>query len=189
MIKGFIIGVIVTVVLIAAGVYVYFSTGMAPVATAAQAMPFEKTLADMALNARVRKEATQPPPSAPADEQTYLAAASIYKRNCAMCHGLPGQPSQFQTSMFPHPTQLFKGKGVSDDPASETYWKVANGIRLTGMPSFKGSLSDTQAWQVSQMLAHSDQLSDAVKTALQPDTTPPPVTSPPNVPKGRSQPK
>jgi len=26
----------------------------------------------------------------------------------------------------------FKGKGVTDDPAGVTYWKVANGIRLTG---------------------------------------------------------
>jgi len=25
--------------------------------------------------------------------------------------------------------------GVSDDEPGETYWKVANGIRLTGMPA------------------------------------------------------
>jgi hypothetical protein len=36
--------------------------------------------------------------------------------------------------MYPQPPELFKGKGVTDDPAGETYWKVANGIRLTGMP-------------------------------------------------------
>ena len=168
MIKGFVIGVIVAVVLIAAGIYFYFATGMAPVATSAQAMPFEKTLASMALNARVRKETTQPPSSAPADEPNFLKGAAIYKLNCAMCHGLPGQPSQFQTAMFPRPPQLFKGTGVSDDPASETYWKVVNGIRLSGMPSFKDSLSDTQCWQVSQMLAHSDKLPDSVKKALEP---------------------
>lgn len=50
--------------------------------------------------------------------------------------------------MFPKPPQLFRGKGVTDDPASETYWKAANGIRLSGMPSFKTKLSDTQLWQV-----------------------------------------
>jgi mono/diheme cytochrome c family protein len=33
---------------------------------------------------------------------------------------------------------------------------VANGIRLTGMPSFKDVLTDTQMWQVSQLLANAD---------------------------------
>jgi len=46
--------------------------------------------------------------------------------------------------------------GVSDDPPGETYWKVANGIRLTGMPSYKPQLSDTEMWQVSQLLANAD---------------------------------
>ena len=31
--------------------------------------------------------------------------------------------------------------GVSDDPPGETYWKVANGIRLTGMPAYKELLT------------------------------------------------
>jgi mono/diheme cytochrome c family protein len=46
--------------------------------------------------------------------------------------------------------------GVSDDPPGETYWKVANGIRLTGMPSFKDTLTDTQMWQVSLLLANAN---------------------------------
>ena len=32
---------------------------------------------------------------------------------------------------------------MSDDPPGETYWKVANGIRLTGMPSYKELLTET----------------------------------------------
>jgi len=46
--------------------------------------------------------------------------------------------------------------GVSDDPPEETYWKVANGIRLSGMPSYKMVLSDTEMWQVSVLLANAD---------------------------------
>ena len=46
--------------------------------------------------------------------------------------------------------------GVSDDPPGETYWKVSNGIRLSGMPSFQNTLSDTQMWQVSLLLANAD---------------------------------
>ena len=46
--------------------------------------------------------------------------------------------------------------GVSDDPPGETYWKVANGIRLTGMPSYKQVLTDIQMWQVGLLLANAD---------------------------------
>jgi thiosulfate dehydrogenase len=55
---------------------------------------------------------------------------------------------------------------VSDDPVGETYWKVANGIRLTGMPSYRGSLEEKQMWQVSLLLANGDKLSPAVAAAL-----------------------
>ena len=48
--------------------------------------------------------------------------------------------------------------GVSDNPPGETYWKIANGIRLTGMPAFKDLLSETEMWQVSLLLANADKL-------------------------------
>jgi thiosulfate dehydrogenase len=33
---------------------------------------------------------------------------------------------------------------------------VANGIRLTGMPAFKGLLTETEIWQVSLLAANAD---------------------------------
>ena len=72
--------------------------------------------------------------------------------------------------MYPKPTQLFQGKGVTDDPAAESYWKAANGIRLSGMPAFKTKLNDTQLWQVSQLVAHANEISDSVKSILVSDT-------------------
>ena len=130
-------------------VYLYFSTGIAPVATSAPPMPFEKTLAQMALHARLDKEMPKTAPIA-ADEAAYTAGAQVYKEHCAVCHGLPGQAqSAIAKGMFPEPPKLMEGKGVTDDPAGETYWKVAGGIRMTGMPGFEKSLSTTQMWQVS----------------------------------------
>ena len=49
----------------------------------------------------------------------------------------------------------------------DTYWVIANGIRLTGMPGFTDSLSSDQMWQVSLLLANADKLSPVVKSALQ----------------------
>lgn len=176
MIRGVVVGFFLAAILLAAGVYCYFATGMAPAATADSPMPFERKLAHMALNAHIEKQAVGQPPVA-ADENAFLAGADIYKQQCASCHGLPGQsPTDYATTMYPKPPQLFHGKGVTDDPVSESYWKAANGIRLTGMPAFKTKLSDTQLWQVSQLLAHANEISDSVKRALAADAaTPPPA--------------
>jgi len=164
--KGFLIGFVLALVLVAAGTYVYFHFGFAPVATGAPPMPFETRLAHMALDARIAKEGNAQSPIPPS-EANLLAGAQIYREQCAVCHGLSGQPeTAISKGMFPRPPQLFEGHGVTDDPAGETYWKAANGIRLTGMPGFMGSLSDTQLWQVSLMLANADKLPTSVKAAL-----------------------
>ncbi len=181
MIKGIVIGFILAIAISVGCVFFYFSAGMAPVATADPPMPFEKKLANMALDAHIDKQHIPASPVA-ADEPTFLAGAATYKQHCASCHGLPGQPTvDYATTMFPKPPQLFRGKGVTDDPASETYWKSANGIRLSGMPSFKTKLTDSQLWQVSELLAHANEIPESVKRMLLPDSpssqSAPPLTS------------
>jgi thiosulfate dehydrogenase len=129
-------------------------------------LPFEKKLAHGALNARIQKQGPQESP-VPVDEENYLAAADVYKQNCAACHGLPGQEkTTIAQGMYPDPPQLFHGTGVTDDPAWETHWKAENGIRMTGMPGFKGRLTEKQLWQVSQLLANADKISPSVKSVL-----------------------
>lgn len=180
--KAFILEIIVTLVAIAAGVYFYFDTGRVPVATSAQAMPFETMLAKKALHARVEKEMPKTVPIA-ADETAYAAGAQVYRDNCAICHGLPGQPkTAIAAGEYPAPPQLFQGKGVTDDPAGETFWKAENGIRLTGMPGFGKSFSTTQIWQVSLLLANADKLPASVQQTLAAPLQapqPPPLASAP----------
>lgn len=188
-VKKFILGIIVAVVAIAAGVYFYFATGSAPVATSAHPMPFEAMLANKALHAKINKEMPRTVPIA-ADDANYAAGATVYRDNCAVCHGLPNQPkTAIAIGEFPSPPQLFHGKGVTDDPAGETYWKVDNGIRLTGMPGFGKSLSTTQMWQVSLLLANADKLPANVQQSLaaplQAPATPPPAAAPVPAPKRR----
>ncbi|MGA2136642.1 MAG: cytochrome c [Bryobacteraceae bacterium] len=164
--KNFLLGLIFALVLVAGGVLVYFGMGFAPVATAAPPMPMERQLAGMALHATISKQPMAQSPL-PADETNLTAGARVYHEQCAVCHGLAGSAeTAIAKGMFPHPPQLFQGHGVTDDPAGETYWKAANGIRLTGMPGYKGSLSDTELWQVSLMLANADKLPPAAKAVV-----------------------
>ena len=166
MAKGLVLGILIGILLLVGSAYLYFSWGFAPVATSAAPMPFERKLAKAAQHAYLDK-LPHPQPLVPADEANLIAGAKVYKEHCAVCHGLPDQPkSAVSQGMFPKPPELFHGTGVTDDEPWETYWKVENGIRLTGMPSFRESLSSTQMWQVSVMLANADKLSAPVNAVL-----------------------
>lgn len=172
MLKGIILGVLVGIVLVFFGVFYYFSSGHAPVATKAPEMLFEHKLAHMAQHAYLDKLPHLPAP-VPENETTYLAGAKVYKEHCAVCHGLPGEPkTAIADGMFPPPPQLFRGTGVTDDEAWETYWKVAGGIRMTGMPGFSDHLGETKMWQVSVLLKNADKISDAVKKQLASEPSP-----------------
>lgn len=159
---GFIFGLLVLPVV----GFLYLRLGYAPVATSAPPLPFERYITQSALNARIDKELPKNEPVA-ATESTFMMGAMTYREHCAVCHGLPGQPkSAIARGMFPPPPHLWVGHGVTDDPAGETYWKVKNGIRLTGMPGFEKSLSDEEIWQVSELLAKADKLPESVLTQL-----------------------
>ena len=161
----FLLGFLTALVLLAVAGYSYFAMGLAPVATSSAPMPFEVTMAHKALRAKIGSDAQKPSPIQPTDENL-TAGAQIYRDHCAVCHGLKGQDTTaIAKGMFPKPPQLFV-HGVTDDPVGETYWKVANGIRLTGMPSFSGSLTDEQMWQVSLMLFKADKLPQSATEIL-----------------------
>mgnify|MGYP001547219977 CR=1 FL=1 len=97
-----------------------------------------------------------------ADERSLLNGRKYFQINCAVCHGYHGKVSVTGTHEFPTAPALWEKHrrgnvvGVSDDPPGETEWKVANGIRLTGMPAYKDVLNETQMWQVSLLLANAD---------------------------------
>ena len=166
MFKGLILGILLGVLLVAGGAYFYFSTGLAPVATSAPPIRWERKLARVALHAYLDK-LPHTPPQVAADEANVMAGAKIYKEQCATCHGLPNEPkTAVAQGMYPAPPQLFKGVGVTDDEEWESYWKVENGIRLTGMPAFKGQLTEKQIWQVTVLVKNADKIPESVKKEL-----------------------
>ena len=143
----FVAGLVLGLILFPAGLYFYLVGGSAPVATTDPDMPFEHYLARKAQHVRIDRDMPKNVPIQPT-EANYLAGAELYKEHCAVCHGLPdSKKTAIATGMYPRPPQLFKGKGVTDDEPGETYWKIFNGFRLTGMPGFSKSLNENQMWQ------------------------------------------
>ena len=97
----------------------------------------------------------------PASDENLNAGAGIYEDKCEVCHGTRAEASAIGRTMFPAAPQLWVKKksgavGVSNDPVGNIYWKVKNGVRLTGMPAYGKILSETQMWQVTLFLSRAD---------------------------------
>jgi mono/diheme cytochrome c family protein len=157
------LGIVLGVLLVPLAVLGWLWFGRPPVAVADKPLPQERRVTSALLDARIDRELIKTAP-VEADEANLTAGAEVYRDQCAVCHGYHGKPSSFGPHMYPSAPPLWETHyhgaetmiGVSDDPPGETYWKVANGIRLTGMPSYREVLSSNEMWQVSVLLANAD---------------------------------
>lgn len=157
----FLVGVVIGILLVPIAILGWFRFGHVSVAVADPPLPAEGLITHVPLEARIDREMVKTPPIQPS-EPNLVAGARIYSEQCAACHGYYGRPSAFGRNMFPDAPPLWEKHhngevvGVSDDPPGETFWKVSNGIRLTGMPSYKKALTENEMWQVSILLANAD---------------------------------
>jgi thiosulfate dehydrogenase len=165
--KWFVLGIVTTLVILTAGAYLFLRGGGISMDTKALPLPLEAAVAGIALRTSMGRAADQKNPL-PFNDDTMLAAARVYKQHCAVCHGIPGRAATaISKGMFPDPPQVFEvAEMMMEEPEGETYWKITHGIRLSGMPGFGGTLSDTERWQLTKLLAHSGNLSPAVQAEL-----------------------
>jgi thiosulfate dehydrogenase len=165
---AFVLGVVVGVAGLFGGGYLFVRGGGVPMGTAARPLPLEATVARMALRASYGSARTLKNPL-PVDETNMLEGAMTYADHCVVCHGAPDKPrTSISKGMFPNPPGLFEPKEmVTDDPDGTIFWKVTNGIRLSGMPAFEKTLSERQRWQVTMLCKHADHLSPQVREAAQ----------------------
>ena len=199
----FIWGVVIGLILVPVLVVAYLASGFGPIAATDKPLPFETWLAGTALRARMLKEAPESRDLSTMTTADLLAGAENYKKDCAVCHGLPDQPpAAIGSGMFPPAPQLMapppeRAPGNAEQPGgsgqmerggpsqtglgragapgrgeSNDFWRIKNGIRLTGMPSFEKALSDDQIWQLAALLAKRGDMPPAVKAALQTDAVP-----------------
>lgn len=158
MARGFLLGIIVTLVAIAVLAYASVALGLIPANADAKASRLERWAAKTSLHATLSRQAPRIANPVALSDPNLIAGIKIYETNCVICHGAAdGKKSNVAAGLYQHPPQL-AGDGVEDDPEGVTYWKVDHGIRFTGMPAFGHTLTDLQLWQVTLFLKHMDAL-------------------------------
>lgn len=161
----FILGFIVAIILVAGAGFLFVTLGALPAGQDSKPGKLETWAANTSLRATIARETKGLKVALPPNEANLTAGAQLYGRYCQGCHGGPdANPSFIAKGLSPDPPQLAK-EGVEDDPEGVTYWKIAHGIRFTGMPGFAQRLSDEQMWQIALFLKHMDQLPPAARAA------------------------
>lgn len=169
MFKGVGFGVALTLVVAAVGGYALVQSGLIPANADAAPSAMETWMARTSLDATLRREAPKEPNPVALTDQNLLEGVRLFAQNCAVCHGSEkgaASPSPIAKGLYQKPPQLATD-GVEDDPQGYSYWKIKHGIRLTGMPSFRETLSDQQIWTLALFLNHMDKLPPAVQQSWQ----------------------
>jgi thiosulfate dehydrogenase len=167
MLKGFVAGVLAAVVVALVCGYIVLQSGLIPANADAKPGRLENWVAGTSLRATLAREAPKGANPVAMTDQTLIAGVQLYGQHCAICHGTAkgdASASPVAKGEYPQPPQLATD-GVEDDPEGVSFWKIEHGIRWTGMPSWKGSLTDQQIWTLALFLKHMDKLPPAAEQA------------------------
>lgn len=149
----FILGVIFAVVVfVVGGLGVAFS-GF--INTDADQPPgsLEKWLAHETVEASIRKRAPHVSNPLPVTDATLIEGMKTYLMACAECHGgADKKPSVFGVALHPPAPQLIVRP--LHDPEWQIFYVTKHGFRNTGMPAWKGLMSDDDIWKMTAFLGH-----------------------------------
>ena len=160
--KKFFLGVLLTILIAAVGGLCIALLGFLPTRANVAPPSWEAGIAGHAMDASVERHAPKAVNPFPPNEDNINQGMIVYVMNCAVCHGSPAKKDNALGHSFYPPAPQFL-EDPADMPENENYFIVQNGIRYTGMPGWKGTLTDEQMWKVTLFLSNMEKLPPSVK--------------------------
>lgn len=160
--RGFIWGIIVTIVV---GVLVGLAVanfGLMPTNADATPPAIERHIAMNALDASMERHAPRVTNPLPATDDNLIDGMKIYTMNCSLCHGtLDNKPSALEKAFYPPVPQLILDP--LDDPEWHIFYAIRTGVRYTGMPAWGKALTPDDMWKVTAFLSRIQKLPPKVQ--------------------------
>ena len=160
--KKFFLGVLLTILVGVVGGLALALLGFLPVQANVPPPGWEKAIASHAMDASVERHAPKATNPFEPNEDNLNQGMIVYTMNCALCHGSPAKKDNALGRSFYPPAPQFL-EDPADMPDNHNFWIVQNGIRYTGMPGWKGTLSEEQMWKVTLFIGNMEKLPPAVK--------------------------
>ena len=112
----------------------------------------ETALANMAKDVAIPIEARTLANPLAATDDVVSQGRQVYSQSCSVCHGPDGRGhTDLGRNMYP-PAMDLNSPHVQHWKDAELFWIIQNGVRLTGMPSWKPVLSERETWAVVDFL-------------------------------------
>lgn len=91
----------------------------------------------------------------PTTPSTIADGKEAFSHYCVACHGMDGQNTgvPFAEHMSP-PIPLLASKDVQQYTDGQLKWVIDYGVRPSGMPGSKGTLSEDEIWSIIVFLRH-----------------------------------
>lgn len=123
-----------------------------------QPSKIETTLANAAKDVVIPIEAGNRKNPLPASEELIQQGQTTYSQACALCHGIDGHGrTNLGRAMYP-PAMDLTSPHVQHWSDGELFWIIQNGVRLTGMPSWKATLSELDTWKLVSLIHNLPQM-------------------------------
>lgn len=158
----FIAGVIITVVVIAVGAWVYMHFGYLNLAADAPVPTIERFYVRGMVDAWADRNAAGGNNPVQPTDANLIEGTRLYKANCTVCHGSPEMPvAGVGRGLYPKAPQFLRHS--PDDMEDRMIFHITkHGISRTGMPAWGETLSDQQIWQITAFLKNMEKLPPAV---------------------------
>jgi thiosulfate dehydrogenase len=158
----FILGVIITLLVLVLGGLGYAMLGFIPTNANVAPSHLEHRLANTAMDASMERHAPHVTNPLTPSDQNLIDGMKLYTMNCALCHGaLDRKPSALGKNFYPPAPNLISDP--PDDPEWHIFFTIRTGSRLTGMPAWDGVLSEQDMWKLTSFISHMDKLPPAVQ--------------------------
>jgi len=117
-----------------------------------QPSKLETTLANMAKDVVIPIEAKKLKNPLPASDEVVQQGEQIYMRACGICHAMDGHAgTDLGRAMYP-PAMDLTSPHVQHWADAELFWIIQNGVRMTGMPSWKSTISENDTWKLAHFV-------------------------------------
>ena len=104
----------------------------------------------------------------PETDEVVSQGQEVFLGSCAQCHGADARgDTNVGRNMYP-PAMDLTSDHVQHWNDAELFWIIQNGVRLTGMPSWKSSISDNDTWKLARFIHHLPRLTAASASAAIP---------------------
>jgi len=144
---SFIVGGLATLAAAAAIVFLYTQSGDFDVAASIPHTRIAGWLTHQTMIHSVRRRAARIRAPATFGARQIAVGFCLYEWHCVACHGAPAVGRQpWANGLLPGPPYLIDAPRSWS--AAELFWITRHGIKMTGMPAWKDSLSDGQIWDV-----------------------------------------